>query len=94
MCQTEQTQIQHHHLNGRFTANVLCVCVCVFVCSGMEESHCERTEYLSSYGLDVDAITLIPGSSARIGPKNANTACEHTHTLISVKLLIKTIGSP
>uniref|UniRef100_A0A673HAD6 ENPP1-3/EXOG-like endonuclease/phosphodiesterase domain-containing protein n=1 Tax=Sinocyclocheilus rhinocerous TaxID=307959 RepID=A0A673HAD6_9TELE len=39
----------------------------------MEESHCERTEYLSSYGLDVDAITLIPGSSGRIGPKNANS---------------------
>ncbi|XP_065139646.1 autotaxin [Paramisgurnus dabryanus] len=40
---------------------------------GMEESHCERTEYLGSYDLNVNDLRLIPGSSGRIGPKNNTT---------------------
>uniref|UniRef100_A0A672KRR3 Ectonucleotide pyrophosphatase/phosphodiesterase 2 n=1 Tax=Sinocyclocheilus grahami TaxID=75366 RepID=A0A672KRR3_SINGR len=61
-------------MNGLKQMNLhRCVNVILVGDHGMEESHCERTEYLSSYGLDVDAITLIPGSSGRIGPKNANS---------------------
>ncbi|TRY56571.1 hypothetical protein DNTS_008401 [Danionella cerebrum] len=41
---------------------------------GMEEAHCERTEYLASYGLDVDSISLIPGSSGRIGRKHPHSS--------------------
>uniref|UniRef100_A0A8C6WSH2 Uncharacterized protein n=1 Tax=Neogobius melanostomus TaxID=47308 RepID=A0A8C6WSH2_9GOBI len=32
----------------------------------MEEAHCDRTEFLSSYPLNIDEITLIPGSLGRI----------------------------
>uniref|UniRef100_A0A8C9VKV6 Ectonucleotide pyrophosphatase/phosphodiesterase 2 n=1 Tax=Scleropages formosus TaxID=113540 RepID=A0A8C9VKV6_SCLFO len=34
--------------------------------SGMEEAHCDRTEFLSSYLSNVDDIFLIPGSLGRI----------------------------
>ncbi|XP_073787437.1 autotaxin [Danio rerio] len=62
-------------MNGLKQMNLhRCVNVILVGDHGMEESHCERTEYLSSYGLDVDSITLIPGSSGRIGPKSTNTA--------------------
>ncbi|ROK64913.1 Ectonucleotide pyrophosphatase/phosphodiesterase family member 2, partial [Anabarilius grahami] len=61
-------------MNGLKQMNLhRCVNVMLVGDHGMEESHCERTEYLGSYGLDVDAITLIPGSSGRIGPKTATT---------------------
>ncbi|CAM4641073.1 unnamed protein product [Leuciscus chuanchicus] len=61
-------------MNGLKQMNLhRCVNVMLVGDHGMEESHCERTEYLGSYGLDVDAITLTPGSSGRIGPKTANT---------------------
>uniref|UniRef100_A0A8C1VBT6 SMB domain-containing protein n=1 Tax=Cyprinus carpio TaxID=7962 RepID=A0A8C1VBT6_CYPCA len=61
-------------MNGLKQMNLhRCVNVILVGDHGMEESHCERTEYLGSYGLDVDAITLTPGSSGRIGPKNAST---------------------
>ncbi|XP_052388672.1 ectonucleotide pyrophosphatase/phosphodiesterase family member 2 isoform X2 [Carassius gibelio] len=61
-------------MNGLKQMNLhRCVNIILVGDHGMEESHCERTEYLGSYGLDVDAIRLIPGSSGRIGPKNAST---------------------
>ncbi|XP_057210158.1 ectonucleotide pyrophosphatase/phosphodiesterase family member 2 isoform X1 [Triplophysa rosa] len=61
-------------LNGLKQMNLhRCVNVILVGDHGMEESHCERTEYLKSYGLNVDDLTLIPGSSGRIGPKNTNT---------------------
>uniref|UniRef100_A0A8C1XF27 Ectonucleotide pyrophosphatase/phosphodiesterase 2 n=1 Tax=Cyprinus carpio TaxID=7962 RepID=A0A8C1XF27_CYPCA len=73
-------------MNGLKQMNLhRCVNVILVGDHGMEESHCERTEYLGSYGLNVDAITLIPGSAGRIGPKSASTPCEH----ISVKLSCK-----
>lgn len=37
---------------------------------GMEEAHCDRTEYLSSYPINVDDFHLIPGTSGRLRPKN------------------------
>uniref|UniRef100_A0A8C1X9X5 SMB domain-containing protein n=1 Tax=Cyprinus carpio TaxID=7962 RepID=A0A8C1X9X5_CYPCA len=61
-------------MNGLKQMNLhRCVNVILVGDHGMEESHCERTEYLGSYGLNVDAITLIPGSAGRIGPKSAST---------------------
>lgn len=45
--------------------------------AGMEEAHCDRTEFLSSYPLNIDDITLIPGSLGRIRPRDAkSTTCE------------------
>lgn len=48
------------------------------VCSptGMEEAHCDRTEYLSSYPVNVDDLILIPGSLGRIRARNPNSPCE------------------
>lgn len=44
--------------------------------SGMEEAHCDRTEFLSSYPLNIDEITLIPGSLGRIRPRDPkSTTC-------------------
>lgn len=44
---------------------------------GMEEAHCDRTEFLSSYPLNIDEITLIPGSLGRIRPRDPkSTSCE------------------
>ncbi|KAK2887799.1 hypothetical protein Q8A67_016027 [Cirrhinus molitorella] len=61
-------------MNGLKQMNLhRCVNVILVGDHGMEESHCERTEYLGSYGLDVDAISLIPGTSGRVGPKTSST---------------------
>lgn len=49
----------------------------VFSTSGMEEAHCDRTEFLSSYPLNIDEIMLIPGSLGRIRPRNPkSTTCK------------------
>lgn len=51
-------------------AGLLCV-------SGMEEAHCDRTEFLSNYPLNIDEITLIPGSLGRIRPRDPkSTTCK------------------
>ncbi len=43
----------------------------------MEEAHCDRTEFLSSYPLNIDEITLIPGSLGRIRPRDPkSTTCK------------------
>uniref|UniRef100_A0A3Q4I8V0 Ectonucleotide pyrophosphatase/phosphodiesterase 2 n=1 Tax=Neolamprologus brichardi TaxID=32507 RepID=A0A3Q4I8V0_NEOBR len=47
----------------------------------MEEAHCDRTEFLSSYPLNIDEIMLIPGSLGRIRPHDpkvvvANLTCK------------------
>ncbi|KAJ8353808.1 hypothetical protein SKAU_G00213750 [Synaphobranchus kaupii] len=39
---------------------------------GMEEAHCDRTEFLSSYMTNVDDIILIPGSLGRIRSRSPN----------------------
>lgn len=45
--------------------------------SGMEEANCDRTEFLSSYPLNIDEITLIPGSLGRIRPRDPkSTTCK------------------
>ncbi|CAL8293003.1 unnamed protein product [Merluccius merluccius] len=43
-----------------------CVNVIVVGDHGMEEAHCDRMEFLSSYPLNIDEISLIPGSLGRI----------------------------
>ncbi|KAF7702426.1 ectonucleotide pyrophosphatase/phosphodiesterase family member 2 [Silurus meridionalis] len=58
-------------MNGLKQMNLhRCVNVIIVGDHGMEEAHCDRTEYLSSYGLNVNDYTLIPGSSGRLRPKN------------------------
>ncbi|KAM9496078.1 autotaxin isoform 2-T2 [Clarias gariepinus] len=58
-------------MNGLKQMNLhRCVNVIIVGDHGMEEAHCDRTEYLSSYGLNVNELTLIPGSSGRLRPKN------------------------
>ncbi|KAJ8291058.1 hypothetical protein GJAV_G00020900 [Gymnothorax javanicus] len=39
---------------------------------GMEEAHCDRTEFLSSYMTNVDDIILVPGSLGRIRSRSPN----------------------
>lgn len=45
--------------------------------TGMEEAHCDRTEFLSNYMTNVDDIILIPGSLGRIRSRYPNNPkCE------------------
>uniref|UniRef100_A0A8C9U5H6 Ectonucleotide pyrophosphatase/phosphodiesterase 2 n=1 Tax=Scleropages formosus TaxID=113540 RepID=A0A8C9U5H6_SCLFO len=61
-----------------------CVNIIIVGDHGMEEAHCDRTEFLSSYLSNVDDIFLIPGSLGRIrsrvprDPKSvvANLTCK------------------
>ncbi|XP_062843433.1 ectonucleotide pyrophosphatase/phosphodiesterase family member 2 [Trichomycterus rosablanca] len=58
-------------MNGLKQMNLhRCVNVIIVGDHGMEEAHCDRTEYLSQYGLKVEDLTLIPGSSGRLRAKN------------------------
>ncbi|XP_072317009.1 autotaxin isoform X2 [Eucyclogobius newberryi] len=49
-----------------------CVNVILVGDHGMEEAHCERTEFLSNYMNHVDDIILIPGSLGRIRSRHPN----------------------
>ncbi|XP_076862144.1 autotaxin isoform X2 [Brachyhypopomus gauderio] len=61
-------------MNGLKQMNLhRCVNVIIVGDHGMEEAHCDRTEYLSSYGLKVDNFALIQGTSGRLRPKNIST---------------------
>uniref|UniRef100_A0A7N8XBJ1 SMB domain-containing protein n=1 Tax=Mastacembelus armatus TaxID=205130 RepID=A0A7N8XBJ1_9TELE len=64
-------------MNGLKQMNLhRCVNVIVVGDHGMEEAHCDRTEFLSSYPLNIDEITLIPGSLGRIRPRDPkSTTC-------------------
>uniref|UniRef100_A0A3Q3GAQ0 Ectonucleotide pyrophosphatase/phosphodiesterase 2 n=1 Tax=Labrus bergylta TaxID=56723 RepID=A0A3Q3GAQ0_9LABR len=54
-----------------------CVNIILVGDHGMEEAHCDRTEFLSNYMSNVDDIILTPGSLGRIRPRNPNnTKCE------------------
>lgn len=47
------------------------------VFSGMEEAHCDRTEFLSNYLPNIDDIILVPGSLGRIRSRYPNNPkCE------------------
>ncbi|KAM7382386.1 hypothetical protein PAMP_002115 [Pampus punctatissimus] len=49
-----------------------CVNVIMVGDHGMEEAHCDRTEFLSNYMTNVDDIILIPGSLGRIRSRYPN----------------------
>ncbi|KAJ8000145.1 hypothetical protein DPEC_G00201800 [Dallia pectoralis] len=54
-------------MNGLKQMNLhRCVNIIVVGDHGMEEAHCDRTEFLSAYPLNVEEINLIPGSLGRI----------------------------
>ncbi|KAM9824011.1 autotaxin [Neosynchiropus ocellatus] len=58
-------------MNGLKQMNLhRCVNVIIVGDHGMEEAHCDRTEFLSSYPLNIDEITLIPGSLGRVRPRD------------------------
>ncbi|XP_061902828.1 ectonucleotide pyrophosphatase/phosphodiesterase family member 2-like isoform X1 [Entelurus aequoreus] len=62
-------------MNGLKQMNLhRCVNVIVVGDHGMEEAHCDRTEFLSSYPLNIDDITLIPGSLGRIRPRDPKSS--------------------
>ncbi|XP_035862691.1 ectonucleotide pyrophosphatase/phosphodiesterase family member 2 isoform X1 [Sander lucioperca] len=49
-----------------------CVNIILVGDHGMEEAHCDRTEFLSNYMTNVDDIILIPGSLGRIRSRYPN----------------------
>ncbi|KAL4616966.1 ectonucleotide pyrophosphatase/phosphodiesterase family member 2 isoform X1 [Arapaima gigas] len=51
-----------------------CVNIIIVGDHGMEEAHCDRTEFLSSYLSNVDDIFLIPGSLGRIRSRFPNNS--------------------
>ncbi|TSL82490.1 Ectonucleotide pyrophosphatase/phosphodiesterase family member 2 [Bagarius yarrelli] len=51
-----------------------CVNIIMVGDHGMEEAHCDRTEFLSSYMSNVDDIILIPGSLGRIRARFPNNS--------------------
>uniref|UniRef100_A0A671UET5 Ectonucleotide pyrophosphatase/phosphodiesterase 2 n=1 Tax=Sparus aurata TaxID=8175 RepID=A0A671UET5_SPAAU len=58
-------------MNGLKQMNLhRCINVIVVGDHGMEEAHCDRTEFLSNYPLNIDEVTLIPGSLGRIRPRD------------------------
>ncbi|KAJ8273131.1 hypothetical protein GJAV_G00097790 [Gymnothorax javanicus] len=62
-------------MNGLKQMNLhRCVNIILVGDHGMEEAHCDRTEFLSSYPLNVDEIILLPGSLGRIRPRYPNTS--------------------
>ncbi|KAJ8273129.1 hypothetical protein GJAV_G00097770 [Gymnothorax javanicus] len=62
-------------MNGLKQMNLhRCVNIILVGDNGMEEAHCDRTEFLSSYPLNVDEIILFPGSLGRIRPRYPNTS--------------------
>ncbi|XP_028298648.1 ectonucleotide pyrophosphatase/phosphodiesterase family member 2-like isoform X1 [Gouania willdenowi] len=64
-----------HLMNGLKQMNLhRCVNVIIVGDHGMEEAHCDRTEFLSSYPLNIDEIQLIPGSLGRIRPRDPKSS--------------------
>uniref|UniRef100_A0A8C5GUN6 Ectonucleotide pyrophosphatase/phosphodiesterase family member 2-like n=1 Tax=Gouania willdenowi TaxID=441366 RepID=A0A8C5GUN6_GOUWI len=74
-----------HLMNGLKQMNLhRCVNVIIVGDHGMEEAHCDRTEFLSSYPLNIDEIQLIPGSLGRIRPRDPKSStCKLLCTLSS-----------
>uniref|UniRef100_A0AAQ4QQ00 SMB domain-containing protein n=1 Tax=Gasterosteus aculeatus aculeatus TaxID=481459 RepID=A0AAQ4QQ00_GASAC len=58
-------------MNGLKQMNLhRCVNIIIVGDHGMEEAHCDRTEFLSSYPLNIEEIMLIPGSLGRVRPRD------------------------
>ncbi|XP_053700073.1 ectonucleotide pyrophosphatase/phosphodiesterase family member 2 [Synchiropus splendidus] len=60
-----------------------CVNVVVVGDHGMEEAHCEQTEYLSTYLTNVDDMVLIPGSLGRIRPRPGRGSRFHPEAIVA-----------
>ncbi|XP_030644824.1 ectonucleotide pyrophosphatase/phosphodiesterase family member 2 [Chanos chanos] len=61
-----------------------CVNVILVGDHGMEEAHCDKTEYLSSYGLNPNDFSLIQGSSGRLRPRNRNMSYDPKETVANL----------
>uniref|UniRef100_A0A8C4GXL9 SMB domain-containing protein n=1 Tax=Dicentrarchus labrax TaxID=13489 RepID=A0A8C4GXL9_DICLA len=64
-----------------------CVNIILVGDHGMEEAHCDRTEFLSNYMTNIDDIVLIPGSLGRIRRGNYNIVAQkwnYIPTIVSV----------
>lgn len=58
-------------MNGLKQMNLhRCVNVLIVGDHGMEDAHCDKMEFLSSYPVNIDDIQLIPGSLGRIRPRD------------------------
>uniref|UniRef100_A0A4W4FG11 SMB domain-containing protein n=1 Tax=Electrophorus electricus TaxID=8005 RepID=A0A4W4FG11_ELEEL len=60
-----------------------CVNIIMVGDHGMEEAHCDRTEFLSSYMSSVDDIILIPGSLGRIRARQPNNPRYDAKTVVA-----------
>uniref|UniRef100_A0AAY4E545 SMB domain-containing protein n=1 Tax=Denticeps clupeoides TaxID=299321 RepID=A0AAY4E545_9TELE len=60
-----------------------CVNIILVGDHGMEEAHCDRTEFLSSYMSNVDDIILIPGSLGRIRARYPNSSKYDAKTVVA-----------
>uniref|UniRef100_A0A7N6F672 SMB domain-containing protein n=1 Tax=Anabas testudineus TaxID=64144 RepID=A0A7N6F672_ANATE len=78
-------------MNGLKQMNLhRCVNIIIVGDHGMEEAHCDRTEFLSSYPLNIDEITLIPGSLGRVRPKDPkSTTCKYDPQVVVANLTCK-----
>ncbi|KAK7898237.1 hypothetical protein WMY93_019090 [Mugilogobius chulae] len=73
-----------HLMNGLKQMNLhRCVNVIIMGDHGMEEAHCDRMEFLSSYPLNIDEISLIPGSLGRIRPRDPKSATYDPAVVVS-----------
>lgn len=81
-----KTKIGLRSLVGSAGSSFRCCPLCL---SGMEEAHCDRTEFLSNYPLNIDEVTLIPGSLGRIRPRDPkSTTCKTRLTTTTTRLMI------
>uniref|UniRef100_A0A3Q1BJH4 SMB domain-containing protein n=1 Tax=Amphiprion ocellaris TaxID=80972 RepID=A0A3Q1BJH4_AMPOC len=60
-----------------------CVNIILVGDHGMEEAHCDRTEFLSNYMTSVDDIILIPGSLGRIRSRYPNNPKYDPKTVVA-----------
>uniref|UniRef100_A0AAQ4QSY0 SMB domain-containing protein n=1 Tax=Gasterosteus aculeatus aculeatus TaxID=481459 RepID=A0AAQ4QSY0_GASAC len=74
-------------MNGLKQMNLhRCVNIIIVGDHGMEEAHCDRTEFLSSYPLNIEEIMLIPGSLGRVRPRDPKSTTSHICWLFQCKM--------
>uniref|UniRef100_A0AAX7SC93 SMB domain-containing protein n=1 Tax=Astatotilapia calliptera TaxID=8154 RepID=A0AAX7SC93_ASTCA len=65
-----------------------CVNIVLVGDHGMEEAHCDRTEFLSNYMTSVDDIILVPGSVGRIRSRQPNNRkCKKRVSQLSARVV-------
>ncbi|XP_056154936.1 ectonucleotide pyrophosphatase/phosphodiesterase family member 2 [Lampris incognitus] len=71
-------------MNGLKQMNLhRCVNIIIVGDHGMDEAHCDRTEFLSSYPLNIHEIILIPGSLGRIRPRDPKSTTYDPKTVVA-----------